>query len=1343
MKHLFTLGASWMLLSGIWAQTILLDNFNRADANALGNGWTEDESSPPGSIELKTQRAQCNTGGSSGREWFYQDVSGYYPVNYQNAGTVTYTWSFNMRQSRTNPSGFNNSNYGVMFVLGASDASYTTGSGYGVALGNSGATDPIRLVRFTGGFNANSDLTNLIAYGDYGNEYLAVRVDFDVAARKWRLYVFDSTDFRDPATLGAAHLVDSVIDSTYTNLALPYLGGFYNHASSSSQNAFFDNVSIPYFPPSGKTMLAGGTLTAPDSIASIQNTPSVKVFEFVVVDDSLDPAVDSDPTRVTAVTVTPGNHDQFARWDSVIGGAYLVSGTDTLTGTVAARAVSFSMPAANAGDAGYVADNGRKAYTLHIWISPALPENMRDTADGNRFHFRLEAANITVGSGSTFDPSTAVTSDSLRNVLSVTATRTRFRIQPTTVWRGQTMPAFTVGITDANGNVDEDGASRNVTVTPTFSCPAVNGTTTRTTTNGIATFDDIVFYGTLGGGTLAAVSAGLAADTSASFSVKDTASAYHTLAYWDFSDATRGFQPDAYTPPNVDAVLDVVGAAWDGAGGSIFGRICNSARTSGWDNGAGTKYFVTRVSTVGYPEVRLTSHQRSSPGGPRDFVVQYSFDSVAWTTVNPVDTVQNNCTSGMFSAVLPAVCADTDTLYIRWLMNTNARSDGSGNVIPAGACNIYDVLIEGLYYSAAKDKYYRSRQSGDFHTGCTWEWSSDSITWTVAEIPPDFTSKTVHVRDTVTISVDSLRIDQIVIDSTGYLEVRAMMDVNDGPYGADINVKGVLKIANANSAPIGWDDSASWRLYPGGTFIKTGNGNATDWRDHYEGGMASMPSDAHWIIRKESTLDPTFTTIQSYYPNLTFDNATGTHWHPTGLSSYFTGSSGTAVIKGTLRLQNGVTITHANSAASPIVVMGDMRIGANDTLLIEGTGFEVQGDTIEAAGVIETRTGTPHRRLLHIKPAGSARFLLTGGAYLHEWIIEAGDTVTLTGDVHVDSLLTFTSGILKTTGGATVFVDSAAAVNELPLSYLYGRLQVQEDISTPNVWYDFAGMGIEIQYSGTAPGLTTVLRRTDTFAAANGHRGIRRIAYITPTVNTGLNASLRFYYNDAAGAGELDTLMENRLDLFRYNGLQWDSQGAVLNTALNVLTKTGIPAFSPWTAGDNAYPLPVELMAFSARWLGEAAVRLDWMTASERGVRRFVVERSVSRRDFEAVAAVPAAGNAIHPQTYAWIDRTPPHSEVLYYRLRIEDDDGSVDFSPVRVVRRNGRGRPLVYIGSHGRLVLPTETAAYEVYNAYGQRIAGGKGAERVDATDWPAGLYYLRMVAVDGQVHSYQLVKP
>jgi hypothetical protein len=74
----------------------------------------------------------------------------------QNAAQLT--WLFNMQQSRPNPSGFANNNYGAAVVLAGSAADLTTGNGYAVVYGNASQPDSLRLMRYTGGLPEHGPL---------------------------------------------------------------------------------------------------------------------------------------------------------------------------------------------------------------------------------------------------------------------------------------------------------------------------------------------------------------------------------------------------------------------------------------------------------------------------------------------------------------------------------------------------------------------------------------------------------------------------------------------------------------------------------------------------------------------------------------------------------------------------------------------------------------------------------------------------------------------------------------------------------------------------------------------------------------------------------------------------------------------------------------------------------------------------------------------------------------------------------------------------------------------------------------------------------------------------------
>ncbi|GAB3241962.1 hypothetical protein GCM10027346_37840 [Hymenobacter seoulensis] len=182
------------------------------------------------------------SGGTSGREFIVRDLSTRYnPVLGSNDRVLS--WAWNMQQSRTNPAGFDAASYGVAYVLAASSDNLLTGVGYAVILGNSGTPDPIKLVRFSNGLSANRVLATVSTNAsDYTNKPLTLRVLFDPATNRWTLEAGTNTGtFQDPLTATYTPL-GTAVDDTYATTVLPYTGPFWNHATTATEFALFDNI---------------------------------------------------------------------------------------------------------------------------------------------------------------------------------------------------------------------------------------------------------------------------------------------------------------------------------------------------------------------------------------------------------------------------------------------------------------------------------------------------------------------------------------------------------------------------------------------------------------------------------------------------------------------------------------------------------------------------------------------------------------------------------------------------------------------------------------------------------------------------------------------------------------------------------------------------------------------------------------------------------------------------------------------------------------------------------------------------------------------------------------------
>lgn len=145
-------------------------------------------------------------------------------------------------------------------------------------------------------------------------------------------------------------------------------------------------------------------------------------------------------------------------------------------------------------------------------------------------------------------------------------------------------------------------------------------------------------------------------------------------------------------------------------------------------------------------------------------------------------------------------------------------------------------------------------------------------------------------------------------------------------------------------------------------------------------------------------------------------------------------------------------------------------------------------------------------------------------------------------------------------------------------------------------------------------------------------------------------------------------------------------------------------------------PLPIELLAFTARQEEEGRVRLRWTTATERGNALFVVERSADAALFLPIATVPGAGDSFTERHYV-LDDAEPLPGTSYYRLRQIDHDGSGALSGVVAVRRALRDA-MAYIDAQGVLrVMGAEPgSALLVHDALGRLLHAGTIADEAHA---------------------------
>ncbi|MFN8246365.1 MAG: hypothetical protein U0T56_08310 [Ferruginibacter sp.] len=172
-----------------------------------------------------------------------------------------------------------------------------------------------------------------------------------------------------------------------------------------------------------------------------------------------------------------------------------------------------------------------------------------------------------------------------------------------------------------------------------------------------------------------------------------------TLAGWTFPTSGATVTPDQGLPANSAKTLTCTG----GTIGDVTGATTRAATANSWASGSGTKFWQVDIDATGYYNIKLSSKQRASSSGPRDFKIQYKVGAGAWTDVpgGTVPALADNFTSGVIANLaLPAACDNQSALSIRWIMTSNTSVGGA--TVTTGTSRIDDIIVSGalpLYVS--------------------------------------------------------------------------------------------------------------------------------------------------------------------------------------------------------------------------------------------------------------------------------------------------------------------------------------------------------------------------------------------------------------------------------------------------------------------------------------------------------------------------------------------------------------------------------------------------------------------------------------------------------------------
>jgi peptidoglycan hydrolase-like protein with peptidoglycan-binding domain len=276
---------------------------------------------------------------------------------------------------------------------------------------------------------------------------------------------------------------------------------------------------------------------------------------------------------------------------------------------------------------------------------------------------------------------------------------------------------------------------------------------------------------------------------------------------WNFEDAYKRSlivtpNPLIYGPDYGEGSLGMYGTeiftAWNVGYSGGFAPNSNT-----WTGGMDTNYWRVRLQTFGLENLRVSSRQRSSNTGPRDFKLQYSVSGrlpLVWVDV-PGGTITNadNFTSGVLTNLaLPEECENSYVLYLRWIMTSNINVTG-GAVANAGTSRIDNIIIEGDIINYTLD--YAAGAGGSL-TGDVAQTVSHGLDGTAVTAVPNVG---YHFVDWSDASTDNPRTDTSVVEN---INVTANFAIDNYTLTYNTDGNGTISGTAVQTVDHGFDGTA-------------------------------------------------------------------------------------------------------------------------------------------------------------------------------------------------------------------------------------------------------------------------------------------------------------------------------------------------------------------------------------------------------------------------------------------------------------------------------------------------------------------------------------------------------
>jgi hypothetical protein len=301
-------------------------------------------------------------------------------------------------------------------------------------------------------------------------------------------------------------------------------------------------------------------------------------------------------------------------------------------------------------------------------------------------------------------------------------------------------------------------------------------------------------------------------------------------------------------------------------------------------------------------------------------------------------------------------------------------------------------------------------------------------------------------------------------------------------------------------------------------------------------------------------------------------------------------------------------------------------------------------------------------------------------------------------------------------------------------------------INTPMVLQNVSGTALDIDGNATLKELAEINMNGGT------------ASYMSSTLDLAMSVILGIKYRadnilgiersgiDTSAYGNMFTVTKTNISSFK-----------VKYGAKSLLSGASTRQYSLYMKG-FLYPsqatLPVKLVDFSARY-NKPDVNLSWKSSEEINLNYYMLEQSADGNNYSTVCLVFAAAENGRGAEYSYVDHKASQRGLVYYRLKMVDNDGKFSYSPTRIIRFETNDQLVLTTFPNPfttdlKITLPSawqdKLVAIDICNVKGQvvksaMISHASQTETMNLSGLDGGIYFLK-ASSGGQIINQKLIK-